>query len=233
MHKVADTTKKRERPGETRSDVGGSLSPRAMEEYDQLKQSIISLMPEVERRVLLFTSATEGEGTSSTVANFGIFLESAGERPLLVDANLRNPVLHEIFALDKTPGVAELLSGRETLERVIRPTRFLDLLLVTAGSLQGNPFSLLSDPRIDSVFQQMKAASTWVLIDTPAVNMFNDAVALGSRTDGVVLVVRAEKTRWEVARNARQRLENGKANIIGAVLNDRRLHIPEWIYGRL
>ena len=56
---------------------------------------------------------------------------------------------------------------------------------------------------------------------------------LADNGDGVVLVVRAEKTRWEVAQSARERLENGKSNILGVVLNDRKLHIPGWIYRRL
>lgn len=233
MHKGARTTKGPEKPGGVRGSAGNPLTARAMAEYDHLKQSIIGFMPGTERRLLLFAGAAEGDGNTSNVANFGVFLASVGESPLLVDANFRDPALHRVFSVDKSPGMAEVLSGRETLDHVVKPTRFPNLLLVPAGSLPENPFALLSDARVGSVFEQMKAETKWVLIDTPAVNVSNDAVALASRTDGVVLVLRAEKTRWEVARNVRRRLENGKANIIGVVLNDRKLHIPEWIYGRL
>jgi capsular exopolysaccharide synthesis family protein len=231
--KAATLIKKPESQGGTRAITGSSLSAKAMEEYDHLKQSILDAMPENEAKLLLFAGCGEGEGNSSIVANFGIFLASAGESPLLVDVNFRDPVLHEVFSVGRSPGMAELLSGRHSLGEAIKATCLPNLSLVPAGDLPENPFGLLSDSRIDSIFEQMRRESKWVLVDAPAVNVSNDAVALASKADGVVLVLRAEKTRWEVARSVRQRLENGKANIIGAVLNDRKLHIPGWIYGRL
>lgn len=233
MQKAAIAISKPESQGGTRSITANSLSPKAMEEYDHLKQSILGAMPENEQRLLLFAGCGEGEGNSSVVANFATFLASAGESPLVVDANFRDPVLHEVFSVEKSPGMAELLSGRHGLREAIKATRLPNLFLVPAGDLPENPFGLLSDGRIDHIFEQMRTESKWVLVDTPAVNVSNDAVALASKTDGVVLVLRAEKTRWEVARSVRQRLENGKANIIGVVLNDRKLHIPGWIYGKL
>ncbi len=213
---------------------GKSFVPlKTMEEYNHLKQNIVSLMPDTKPRALLFASATEGEGNSNVVANFSMVLASTGEKLLLVDANLRDPVLHELFVVEKNHGMAELLSSRETLEQVIKPTHLPNLSLVTAGSLPQNPFPLFAPGAIDFIVREMKAEADWVLFEAPAINMFNDAIALGPRTDGVVLVVRAEKTRWEVVQNARERLESGKANILGVVLNDRKFHIPGWIYRRL
>ena len=220
-------------PGKARGNGHGSLPVKAVEEYNHLRQSIIGLMPETKPRALLFASATEGEGNSNVVANFSMVLASAGERLLLVDANLRNPVLHELFAVGKNPGMAELVSGQATLKQVIKPTHFPNLSLITAGSLPQNPSPLFAPGTIDAIVREMKAEADWVLFDAPAINAFNDAIALGPITDGVVLVVRAEKTRWEVAQSARERLENGKSNILGVVLNDRKLHIPGWIYRRL
>ena len=215
------------------SNGHGSISPRAMEEYNHLKQSIISLMPDTKPRALLFASATEGEGNSNVVANFGMVVAAAGESVLLVDANLRSPVLHELFAIERNPGMAELLSGQGTLKQAIKPTPLSTLSLITAGSLPQNPSPLFAPETVDFIIRGMKAEADWVLFDAPAINAFNDAIVLGPRTDGVVLVVRAEKTRWEVAQNARERLESGKANILGVVLNDRKFHIPGWIYRRL
>jgi capsular exopolysaccharide synthesis family protein len=233
MHKADATIRKPHVPDSTGGLADSPLSPRAMEEYDQLRQSIIALTPTVERKVLLFVSATGGEGTSHTVAGFGVLLASAGGRPLLVDANLRSPVLHEALGTDKAPGTADLLCGQKTLEQVIKPTGFSNLLLVPAGDPPENPGSLLTDAKVESAFRQMRTETDWVLVDTPAVTAFNDAVALSSGVDGVILVVRAEKTRWEVVQNARRRLETGKSRILGVVLNDRKLHIPGWIYKRL
>ncbi len=210
-----------------------SISVGAMEEYNRLKQSIVNLLPEEKQRVLLFAGAGPGDGSSRVATNFSMVLASSGERLLLVDANLRSPALHGFFAIGKNPGLAELLSGEATLRQVIRPTHFRNLLLVTAGGLPQNPFPLFGNGKADSAIRQMKGEADWVIFDAPAVNVFNDAVSLGAKTDGVALVVQAEKTRWEVAKNARQRLESGKANVLGVVLNDRKLHIPAWMYRRL
>ena len=79
----------------------------------------------------------------------------------------------------------------------------------------------------------MKAFADWIIFSCPPVNAYNDAAALAGMVDGVVLVIQAEKTRWEVAQSAKDRLEKAGANILGVVLNDRRHHIPEWIYKRL
>ncbi len=219
--------------GKAQGNGHGSLPVRAMEGYNQLRQSIVALLPEGEPRLLLFASAGEGEGSSGVAANFGMVLATSGERLLLVDANLRSPSLHEFFTLGKNPGLAELLTGEKTLRQVIKATHLPNLLLIPAGSLPQNPFPLFANGKVDSLLQQMRAGVDWVILDAPAINIFNDAVAVGARTDGVVLVVQAEKTRWEVAQSARRRLESAQANILGVVLNDRKTHIPEWLYRRL
>jgi capsular exopolysaccharide synthesis family protein len=229
IHRV---TKKRE-AFNPKSNGHAPIPARAVEEYNHLKQSIVTLTPEMTQRALLFASATDGEGNSNVIANFSIVLAAAGEKLLLVDANLRNPVLHDLFGADKDHGFAELLSGQQTLEQVIKPTYLPNLSLITAGSLPQNPSPLFAPAKLDPVIREMKTHAEWVLFDAPAVNAFNDGVALGLKTDGAVLVVRAEKTRWEVAQNARERLQAGKANILGVILNDRKLHIPNWIYKRL
>ena len=225
---------KRQRESDTAKSNGkGSISPRAMEEYNHLKQSIVSLLPKARQRALLFAGATEEDGNSDVIAKFSLVMASAGEKLLLVDTNLRNPVLHDLFRVEAQGGLADLLSGEEKLERVIKPTHLPNLSIVTAGNLPSNPSSLFALGKLDVLVRDMKTQADWVLFDAPAINMFNDAVILGRGTDGVVLVLRAEHTRWEVAQNARERLESGKANILGVVLNDRKFHIPGWIYRRL
>ena len=79
----------------------------------------------------------------------------------------------------------------------------------------------------------MKAEAEWVLFDSPPINSFNDSIALAHRVDAVVMVVEAEKTRWEVAQSAKQRVESGNGKILGIVLNKRRYYIPKFIYKRL
>ena len=107
------------------------------------------------------------------------------------------------------------------------------LFMVTAGSPVANPFSLFESASINAVIESMRNEADWILLTAPPVNAYNDTVALAKKVDGVVLVVEAEQTRWEVAQSAKERLEDARANILGVVLNNRKFHIPGWIYRRL
>ena len=203
------------------------------EEYSRLRQGILAALPESKTRVLLFACSTAGEEAAPVLAAFGRALARSGERVLLVDTDLRGPMLHRLFGGDGGPGVAQLLSGNGALHAAAMRTETEGLLLLTAGNPVPNPISLLESAGIDALVGSMRNEADWVLLTAPPVSAYNDTIALAKKVDGVVLVVEAEKTRWEVARAAKERLEDGGANILGVVLNKRKLHIPGWIYRRL
>jgi protein-tyrosine kinase len=206
---------------------------QAMEEYLKMKHNILRLDLGKKIKTLLFLSPAEGEGNSNVLKNFGITLASEGERVLIVDANLRNPVFHKVFDLEKENGLTELLLEQKTLMEVIKPTSLDNLFVVTCGSDCPSPSFAFESKSLDFHIGKMKGQADWVLFDSPPVNLFNDAIILASRVDGVVMVIQAEKTRWEVAQRAKQRIENSNRNIIGVVLNKRRRYIPGWLYKRL
>lgn len=133
---------------------------------------------------------------------------------------------------------------------MIKKNRFDNLFVITSGSLPSvlpsnnrgpltvdcglyNPSILFESKSLDAHIEKMKKQADWVLFDSPPINSFNDSIALAHRVDGVVMVVEAEKTRWEVAQSAKQRVESGNGKILGIVLNKRRYYIPEFIYKRL
>ena len=138
-----------------------------------------------------------------------------------------------LFSMNGGPGVTQLFCGKDDLLAVMQRTETDGLFVVTAGSPVANPCSLFESASINARIEQMRNEADWILLTTPPVNAYNDALALATKVDGVVLVVEAEKTRWEVAQSARERLEDARANILGVVLNNRKFHIPGWIYRRL
>jgi len=208
------------------------LSPQIIEEYHRMKHTMLSSNPK-KIKTVLFSSSTEGEGTSTVLINFATTLASEGSKVLLVDANLRNPSLHSLFNLEKKNGLTDLLLGKSTLEGVIKKTQTNNLSVITSGIPHSVPFSLYESNSLDSLIEEMKAQFDWVLFDSPPINSYNDSSALAAKMDGVIMVVQAEKTRWEVAQSAKQRIENDKVKILGAVLNKRKMYIPEWAYKRL
>jgi capsular exopolysaccharide synthesis family protein len=203
------------------------------EEYTRLRQSIVAATPELKTRALLFTSSTAGEEAATVLAAFGRMLARSGERVLLVDTDLRGPMLQGLFSMDGGPGVAQLFTGKDEVLAVMKRTETEGLFVVTAGSPVDNPSSLFESAGISTLIEEMRKQADWVLLTSPPVNAYNDAVALAKKVDGVVLVVEAEQTRWEVAESAKERLEDARANILGVVLNNRKFHIPGWIYRRL
>jgi capsular exopolysaccharide synthesis family protein len=208
-------------------------STRSTEEYTRLRQSIISLTPLLESRVLLFVGSVPNERSSRVLVDFALAVAALGERVVLVDADFRNPVFHQTFGFEKSPGVAELLLDKHGLKEVMRKTDSPNLRVITAGTSLSNPFPLLESATLNGLTAEMKCEADWVLLNAPPVTACSDAIALSKMVDGVVLVVQAEKTRWEVARDVKDRLTDAGANVLGVVLNDRRFHIPGWIYRRL
>jgi len=207
--------------------------PQITEEYHRMRQSLLSASPLHSTKALLFASATKGEGTSTVITNFAITLATAGDKVLLVDANHRNPSLHELLSVEKNSGLTELLLDNKSVEELIKKTTFNNLCIITSGTHLSNPSSLFESKQFDNFITQMKAQADWILFDAPPINIYNDASTLAAKVDGIILVVEAEKTRWEVAQNAKERLENGKIKILGAILNRRKMHIPEWAYKML
>jgi capsular exopolysaccharide synthesis family protein len=207
-----------------------SVSQQVSEEYQGLKHTLRSLLPETNSKVLMFVSSTHGEGTSTVVATFGTVLASSGESVLLVDANLRRPLLHDMFSVERAGGVTEVLLNSDGLKEVKKNTRFPNLSVVTSGLPASNPALALASKNVCSMVERMKAQAEWVLLDAPPVNEYNDAIALCPEIDGAVFVIQADKTKWEVAQKVKQRLEDAGIRVVGAVLNRRKIYTPEWIY---
>lgn len=206
------------------------IPPQVLEEFYKMKSRILSSIPKETVKTLLFSSSSRGEGNSTILVNFAITLASAGDDVLLVDANLRNPTFHDLFNTDKIRGLTELLLDKVAIKDVVKKTQIENLSVITCGAPYSTPSSLLESKSLDYAIEQIKTQANWVLFDSPPINLYNDSSILATKVDGMVMVVEAEKTRWEVARSAKDQIENDKANIIGGVLNGRQMYIPEWAY---
>ena len=149
---------------------------------------------------------------------------------LLVDANLHQPSLHKFFGLDAEHGLAEILDVGMDWRDVAKPVKDSNLALITAGRTEANPVELLSSDRFYQVVAEWREAYRYVIFDSPPVLSYVDSLSLASVVDGVVLVVRAGYTRWEVAQNAKRKLATAQANLLGVALNRRKIDIPDGLY---
>jgi capsular exopolysaccharide synthesis family protein len=204
------------------------------EEYRKMYNTLRMVGNDRTIRSVLILSSVHGEGTSSVCSQFARSVaQGEGEKVLLVDANLRNPTIHNFFDLEQGAGLVDLLEGRVSADEVIRETEPRGLSIVMAGSPTTNAPKLLGSSHLIKALEIWKERFSLVIFDTSPVLTYADAVVLGRFVDGVILVVHAGKTRWEVIQRAQEILKNAKANILGVVLNKRQYVIPKPVYRRL
>ena len=216
---------------------GGSKSKRiaaTVEEYRRMKHKILTFDPNNTIKTILFCSSDKGEGNSTVLLHFGQILASEGYRVILVDGNLRRPVLHRLLRAERDYGLGDFQLRGKNLDvtELMKDTPLDNLWLISSG-FHPNPGAIFEEEVFESQLEKLKAQGDWVLFDSPPLNSHNDAIALAGKVDGIVLVAQAEKTRWEVLQECKVRLEKSGGRILGVVLNKRRFHIPRWVYKRL
>jgi capsular exopolysaccharide synthesis family protein len=171
-------------------------------------------------KIIAITSAVGAEGKTFTAANYAIVLAQQGARVLLVDADLRNPSVHSIFGIAKTPGLHGLLSANHPPQTsLLEFQRIPNLTLLPAGGGHSCPAELLAGNRMRELLSNWRAEYDHILIDTPPVCLFTDSVLLSSLADAMLLVVRSSHATRHAVRHSVDLLQRANARIAGLVLN--------------
>jgi Mrp family chromosome partitioning ATPase len=211
-----------------------AMSDHELEELTKLVQRVFMLPGNDAPHMIAFMATESGNGCSFITSRVGDVLAShVGATVCLVDANLRNPGLHAQFGVENTHGLADALRHSDPIRAFARPTSRNNLWLLTAGSSPEEAQSLLASDRMRLRISELRTDFDYVLIDCPALNAANDGISLGSNADGVVVVLKANASRRETARQALAEIQASKTRVIGAVLNQRTFPIPDSIYKKL
>jgi capsular exopolysaccharide synthesis family protein len=170
-------------------------------------------------KVLMITSSIPKEGKTTISANLGLALAMAGERVLLVDADLRRCSLHNVFHLKARPGLSEVLGKTISASDAIVRTSTPNLFLLPAGDSEDPGSELFLMQRIENLLQELSSRFSYVLIDTAPVLATDDAGTLGSRAHGAFMVVRAGYTPARTIREALERLRKRRVHLLGLIYN--------------
>jgi capsular exopolysaccharide synthesis family protein len=202
------------------------------EGYRLLRAALGHCWPEGRGRALVVTSTAPGEGKTLTSVNLARALAAAGERTLLIDADLRKPQGHDAVGARRAPGLLELMAGDSTLEEAIQPLGGgLDFM----GSGSAVTADLLTKDRIAPVLAAARPLYRWVVIDTSPVGAVADALVTAPAADGVLVVTGAETVPRAAVRRTLERLAESGARVLGVVLNrarvDRHAHEYQHHYG--
>ena len=214
-------------------DTGVFRSP-TYAAYERIIQTLLKYRRTPRQSVILVTSAVVGEGASTVTRNTALALaRHETEQILLVDANIRKPTQHKKFGFEREVGLSDVLMGAAPLTSAIREDDASGISIMTAGSKVPSAAQLLTASALQGIVMGMLPLFDWVIIDGPPVTAYPDSASIAIACGGAVLVVGAESTRSEVVGEARRILEDTGVDLLGAVLNRRRYHIPNFIYRRL
>ncbi len=254
-HKELMDTAKEVLPRHTSPSVVESLSKLIclIDPKSVLSESLRSLRTNIQfasmdRRVksIIFTSAGLGEGKSTCVINLAITMAQEGMRVLLVDADLRKPIVHQRLGLPREPGLVDALLGTTSwrsyvrsatdlmlgtvgVDRVMNTPGLDNLHVLTSGSESGNPNEFLNLNKIKALTAEMQEEYDIVLIDTPPILPVTDAVAFSSRVDGTILVYQVGRIGRNALKRAKFLLDHAQANVLGVVLTNVKSEVtPEY-----
>jgi capsular exopolysaccharide synthesis family protein len=214
--------------------AGLNLDELAQEETLKLVQRVFLLQAGEAPRTVIFAGIDHGNGCSRVCARTAqVLAANIPGRVCVVDANLRSPSLPEYFGMTNHHGLTDSLLQDGPIMSFAKQIGTGNLWLLSCGSLASDSASLLNSDRLKTRLAEMRKEFDFVLIDTPALSQYADAVSLGRLSDGIVFVLEANSTRRESAIKVMENLRASQVQILGAVLNKRDYPIPESVYHRL
>lgn len=171
------------------------------------------------RRAISIVSPGRNEGRSYLAANLAVVFSQLGERTLLVDADLRNPRQHEMFGLANRTGLSQMIMGRADESAIERVPAFMDVSVLTAGSIPPNPQELLSRSSFSMLLASLGGRYDVIILDTPAAEDGADAQAIAVRTGAALLVARKDTTFIGDLQDLSDSLHHATAAVVGTVVS--------------
>ncbi len=190
------------------------------EAYRMLRANLQHSMGDHSLRTLMVTSASPLEGKSVTVANLAAAMAQSGSRVVLIDADMRRPIQHDIFQLENTVGLSTVLEHEDvSAADVLQAVSVPNLSVVTSGPTPDSPSELLGSKRMGDLIELLEQRADILIFDTPPVLAVSDASILASRLDGTLLIVDAGRTRRGAAQRSKDALMGVGARLLGVALN--------------
>lgn len=193
---------------------------REAEAYRSFRTTIYHSTKDTKDKIIQITSAEPGDGKSTTSANLAIAIAQSGKKVLLIDADLRRPTMHTLFALPQDIGLTDVLLNEVEWFAAVRTTRLENLSVLTAGLCPQNPAELLSSPRLPEMLDHARPMYDVIIIDTPPILAVSDPAIVSPFIDGLLLVVRMGKNKRAAAERARELIDSHGIRLYGVIIND-------------
>jgi capsular exopolysaccharide synthesis family protein len=198
------------------------LRPKSViaEAYRTVRTAVFFGVPKGEAQTILVTSPAAGDGKSTLASNLAITMAQAGQKTLILDADFRRPMQHNIFQIDNKMGLSSIIAGRHTASEATQAGPVERLDLIPSGPEAPNPSEMLNSDAFAEMLKDLSERYDRIIIDSPPVAPVADSKILGALCDIALLVLRAEKSTRRHSQHARDGLLSVGAHILGAVVND-------------
>lgn len=171
-----------------------------------------------ELKTIMLTSAIPNEGKSTTISNLAVVMAQAGHSVVVCDCDFRNPTQHKIFNLTNK-GLSNCVATGSNVMDIIQRTSIPNLYVLTSGPVAPNPSELLASQNMVDIFKELKQHFDYVLVDTPPIMPVTDAAVVSGKVDGTIMVIASGTVSPAIAVEAKTRLEQAGAHLLGVVLN--------------
>ncbi len=192
----------------------------AAEGYRSLRTNIQFVNIERKIKSILVTSASPGEGKTTVLLNLAASLSEMGKKVIVMEADLRRPVMEKFFKTEGRKGLTSVLMETCSLEEALYQTDYPRLQVLFSGPKPPNPAELISSQRMEDLIEQLTEMADYLLIDSPPILATSDALAISNKVDGILLVAYYGTASRDTAKRAADQLNRLKANVIGVVINN-------------
>jgi capsular exopolysaccharide synthesis family protein len=189
------------------------------ESFKTLRAAVLLSSADVPPKTIMVTSMAPQDGKTTIACNLAATIAESGSRVVLIDADLRRPLLHEVFGLDNTEGLSTFIAGTSDIQ-VGELAAQNNLFVVTSGPKPPNPSELLISKRLKILLGAFKEKFDFIVLDSPPIISVSDALVISKIVDASLVVVRFGKTSYEMMNHGMKQLEGIDAKVIGAVINE-------------
>ncbi|WP_027631821.1 CpsD/CapB family tyrosine-protein kinase [Clostridium hydrogeniformans] len=196
---------------------------QAAESYRTLRTNIQFSTLDNESNVIAITSCGPGEGKSTVISNLAITMAQSGKKVLLIDCDLRKPIIHKKFGISNLKGLTSLLIKDSKVEDVIQRVNINNLGVITSGPVPPNPSEILGSKNMKNLIEEFKKYFDVILLDAPPVLVVTDAQVISKVTDGMILLAAYGVTEKQALERAKDNIVKVNGKLLGVVMNK----IPE------
>lgn len=186
-----------------------------LEGFNGLRSNVRICLKKDSRNKIVITSPSSGDGKSTCACNLAISFANTGRKVIIIDCDLRKPVVNKTFDLSNKKGLSDVLSRLAPVIECIQETSYNNLSIISAGTDVPNPSELLSGDEFKDLVKSLEEEYDYIVFDCPPVNVVSDVIPILELVDGVVLVVRQGKTTYAELQKALDSIEFAKANLFG------------------